>query len=82
MNGALFLAIGAAMCALDLIAGLYLVNQGGDLALRSEADRAKAEGVRRLGRLVLILAPLFFLVFAALAFGLIPAADIEPVRLG
>ena len=80
MNGALFLAIGAAICALDVVVALYFVNQGSDLALRTEGDRARAETARRVGRSVLIVSPLVFLVFAALAFGLIPVAGVEPIR--
>lgn len=82
MNGALLLGIGAAICAADVAAGLYLANRGTDLALRTDAERAQAEAARRAGRLVLILSPFVFLLFAALAFGLIPVAGIEPIRLG
>jgi len=80
MNGALLLAIGAAICAVDVAAGLYFVNRGSDLALRTDDDRANAETARRAGRLVLTFSPLVFLLFAALAFGLIPVAGVEPIR--
>lgn len=81
MNGALLLGIGLAVCAADTVAGLYLANQGSDLALRSEAERRQAEAARRAGRLVLTFAPLVLLVFAALAFGLIPVEGVDPIRL-
>lgn len=81
MNGALLLGIGAAICAADVAAGLYFVNRGTELALRTEAERDQAEAARRVGRLVLIVSPLVFLLFAALAFGLIPVAGVEPIRL-
>ncbi|HYG29504.1 MAG TPA: hypothetical protein VD887_04735 [Allosphingosinicella sp.] len=80
MSGALFLAIGAAICVLDVAVAFYFVNQGSDLALRTDADRAKAETARRVGRSVLIVSPLVFLLFAALAFGLVPVAGVEPIR--
>ena len=42
----------------------------------------QAEASRRVGRLILFISPLFLMVFALLAFGLIPLDGIEPISLG
>jgi fumarate reductase subunit D len=84
MSGWLLLAIGAFVTAMDLAVGLYLMRRGAD-ATALDADpsaRLAAEASARAGRLILLLSPIFFLVFAALACGLIPLEGIEPISLG
>ncbi|HEV2818635.1 MAG TPA: hypothetical protein VGW40_15605 [Allosphingosinicella sp.] len=83
MSGWLFLAIGAFVTLADCAVGLYLLRRGADApALYADAGALDAAASARAGRLILLVSPLFFLVFAALAFGLIPIEAIEPIRLG
>lgn len=83
MSGWIFLGIGAFVMLADFAVGLYLIRRGeGSPRLYADGQALQAEAARRAGRLILIAAPLFFLVFALLAFGLIPLAAIEPVSLG
>jgi hypothetical protein len=83
MSGWLFLAIGAFVTAMDLAVGLYLMRRGADSATLFADNQAMdaAQGARA-GRMIMLLSPVFFLIFAALAFGLIPIEAIEPIRLG
>jgi len=77
MSGWLFLGLGAAATLLDFAAGLFLLRRN------SPADGITLEtpDSARVGRLILFVAPLFFLVFALLAFGIIPLEGIEPITL-
>ena len=82
MSGWVFLAIGAAVTALDLLAALYLLHQGADAtALDARARTIDGAAAARAGRIVMLVSPLFFLVFAALAFGLVPIDAIDPITL-
>lgn len=83
MSGWLLLAIGLFVGVSDFLVGRYLATRGpGDTLLYNDGQRMQHEAAARVGRLVMMLAPLFFLVFAALAFGLIPIEVIEPISLG
>jgi hypothetical protein len=83
VSGWIFLAIGAIVTAMDLAVGLHLMGREADLTAPHGDDRAAdaAQGARA-GRLIMLLSPVFFLIFAALAFGLIPVEAIEPISLG
>lgn len=78
MNGWLFLAIGAALTATDLAIGALLLRR--DPGVRSPELIAPPSA--RAGWIILIVSPLFLLVFAAIAFGVFPVEGIEPVSLG
>lgn len=83
MSGWLFLAMGALVSASDLLVGLYLSRRGPDgPTLYADGKELSIGAVNRVGRLVMLLAPLLFFIFAALAFGLLPVDAIEPIRLG
>ena len=81
VSGALFLAIGTAVAAGDLVIA--------QIAMRARQQRLDAApmGDDRPGpslagiRMFRLTAVLIFLIFAALGFGLIPSAAIQPIQL-
>ena len=80
-NGATLLAIGTAVAAGDLVIAQVVARR-----IRSQADIPPIEGGKRgptmAGiNMIRFAAVVIFLIFAALAFGLIPAADIQPIQL-
>ena len=83
MSGWILLAVGALVTATDLAVGLRLMGREADLTAPDAGDRTMdpAQGARA-GRLIMLLSPLVFLVFAALAFGLIAVDGIDPISLG
>jgi hypothetical protein len=83
MSGWFLLSIGAVITALDLAAALYLLRRGDGEARLAPGGRPRdsAEAANA-GRIILLVSPLVFLVFAALAFGIIPVEAIEPISLG
>jgi len=78
MSGWLLLGIGAAITAFDLAVGLALLRQGSD----ARGPELTAPPTARAGRLIMLVSPLFLIVFAALAFGAIPIDGVEPISLG
>ena len=82
MSGWIFLAIGAAAAIVDLLVGLHFTRARAELIPQPGAESADAVAQRNLaGRIVVGLALLFFLVFAVIAFGIVPVAGIEPISL-
>jgi hypothetical protein len=83
VSGWLFLGIGALATLLDFAAGLWLLRRSADVRPRgAEGMEPEADPSARVGRLIMFVSPLFLLVFALLAFGLIPFAGIEPITFG
>ena len=81
MSGWIFLVFGLAVAAVDFIVGYRFTQMTGEqLERQPDGSVRSPEGIRRLGRITMLAAPLFFLVFAALAFGWIPTAEIDPIR--
>ena len=81
MSGWIFLVIGLVVAATDFAMGYRLLNAGRDQRASGPGADPSAEGQQRVGRMLMIFAPLFLIFFAALAFGLIPIGGIEPIRL-
>jgi hypothetical protein len=82
MSGWVFLAIGAFVTAADFVVGLYLLRRGADApGVYADGMPLDAAAASRVGRLIMFVSPLFFLVFALLAFGLIPIESIDPIRV-
>jgi hypothetical protein len=82
MSGWIFLVAGLVIGAGDFVIGYRFTGMTGEQLERlSDGSVQSPEGIQRVGRIVMLLAPIFFLVFAALAFGWIPTAGIEPIRL-
>ena len=80
MSGWLFLGFGALVGIADFVVGLSFSRKTGEELERNPDGTVRSpEQINRLGRIVMIFAPIFFLVFAALAFGYLPAAGIEPI---
>jgi hypothetical protein len=83
VSGWIFLGFGLLIGAGDFLVGRYMAGMGADgPALHADGAQLSTASVNRAGRLVMLLAPILFLVFAALAFGLIPIEAIEPIALG
>ena len=83
MSGWIFLAMGALVGFGDFLVGLRFTRMTADqLERNADGSLRPVEPIHRLGRLLMMAAPLFFLVLAALAFGLIPTEAIEPISLG
>ena len=80
-SGWLFLCIGAVMAAFDLAMVRFTVRamrrQGGVQPMDGRAQMSPAAIARtfRVGALII------FLFFAAIAFGLIPLAHVQPIQL-
>jgi len=80
-NGSVFLAIGTIIAATDLV-----IAQVAARKIRERAAMPPIEGGRQgspaaIVAMLRIGAVVIFLILAALAFGLIPAADIQPIKL-
>jgi len=80
-NGSVFLAIGTSIAAADLV-----IAQAAARKIRDRATMPPIEGSRQGSPAAIVpmlrfAAVVIFLIFAALAFGLIPAADIQPIQL-
>ena len=83
MSGWIFLGLGLFVGITDFLVGRYMagISPGGP-ALHADGRQVSAEAVNRVGRLVMLLSPIVVLIFAALAFGLVPIEAIEPIALG
>ena len=80
MSGWMFLAIGAFGALIDFVFGWRMASKTpDDLPRNPEGSLASVEPYRRVGRILMIVAPVFLLVFAAIAFGLVPVDAVEPI---
>ena len=80
MSGWLFLAIGAAAALLDFAVGLAWSRRTvDDLPRNPDGTQGSAEAINRLGGILMMVAPLFLVVFAAIAFGIWPIDGVEPI---
>lgn len=78
MSGWLLLGIGAVLTLLDFAIGYWLLRRNAPV----EGLTLETPDSARAGRLILFASPLFLLVSALLAFGVIPADGIEPIAPG
>jgi hypothetical protein len=89
MSGALFLGIAALICAGAFFNGLRFARaERNPLAgktlfgLPVQGSTRPVEQIRRMGVLLMIAAPIFFLVFAAYCFGLLgPTNGLQTIHL-
>ena len=82
ITGWLFLGVGVAVTLVDLAIGLAWVRKTpDDMPRNADGSLGSAQQINRVGGIVLIVAPLFLAVFAAVAFGLIPIDAVEPIGL-
>jgi hypothetical protein len=80
MSGWLFLSIGIATALVDFAVGLAWSRRTvDDLPRNPDGTQGSAEAINRLGGILMIVAPLFLLVFAAIAFGMWPIDGVEPI---
>jgi len=83
MSGWIMLVAGLIVGVGDFVIGYRFTGMTGEQLERLPDGSVRSpEGIQRVGRLVMLAAPIFFLIFAALAFGLIPMAGIEPISIG
>ena len=80
-SGATFLAVGTAIAAGDLVMAQFAAR-----GIRKRADMPPIEGEKSAPtmagvNMLRFAAIVIFAVFAALAFGLIPSASIQPIQL-
>ena len=81
IDGWLFLAIGAFIAITDLAIAHFFAR-----ALLRRAEAPPMDGVRQTSPLAAVRflrlgAVIFFLIFAAIAFGLVPCAFVHPISL-
>ena len=80
MTGWLLLALGALVAAIDFCFGLSWSRMTADrVGLRPDGTPGSVEQINRFGRMLMMIAPLFFLLFAAMAFGILPVG-VEPIQ--
>ena len=80
ITGWLFLGAGAIGALIDFVFGWRMASKTpDDLRRNPDGSLASVEPYRRVGRIFMIIAPVFFLVFAAIAFGLVPVEAVEPI---
>ena len=84
MSGALFLGIVSVICAADLLIALRFLRMAdradGDTGAPPKASQIDPAAARRFARIMLVAAPLMWLFFAALSFGIIPVDGITPIK--
>ena len=82
MSGWTFLAIGFVICALDFLIGLRFSRMTDEQIAGGPGNRTRSPAAfRRIGRILMITAPLFLLLVAAFCFGLFgPVDGIETIR--
>jgi len=81
-SGAIMLAAGSAVAVGDILVAIYFRG----LADRVESGEVVREGfdpanARRTALMLMIFAPLMWLIFFLISFGIIPAGGIEPIQL-
>ena len=83
MSGWFFLGFGAFAALLDFFVGLRFTRMTADqLAPAPDGSVRSTEGTHRAGRILMLAAPVVFLIFAAIAFGIIPGGTADPISLG
>ena len=80
MSGWILLLVGTVIAVVDIVVGYRFTRTGLDPLAPPDDGAQSPEALRRLGFIIILVAPLIFLVLAALAFGLIPSGGIEPIR--
>jgi len=80
-NGSVFLAIGTAVAAADLVIAQVAARKIRERAATPPIESARPGSPAAIVPMLRIGAVVIFLILAALAFGLIPAADIQPIKL-
>lgn len=90
MSGALLLALVTGFLAIDYVIAAWFIARANRAAsdigaaprIDSEGEVDNPETLRRTAHLLMLTAPILWLVVAALAFGYIAVDGIVPVRLG
>ena len=80
MSGWIFLAIGAVGALVDFAIGLGWRRRAADRGVPGAPPPAEpAEPLGQVGWILMMAAPIFLLVFAAIAFGLVPVGGVDPI---
>ena len=80
-NGSVFLAIGTSIAAADLVIAQVVARKMRERAAMPPIEGSRQGSPAAAVAMLRIGAVVIFLILAALAFGLIPAADIQPIKL-
>jgi hypothetical protein len=81
ISGWLFLAIGTVISAVDLVIAHFFARSIGRRTDAFPMDGGRQTSPLAGVHMLRLGAVIFFVVFAALAFGLIPTGSIRPIRL-
>jgi hypothetical protein len=82
VSGALFLGIMTLISAVDFTVGWLKWRSGsarGDVGAAPAAPAADHEGRRRAGRMIMIAAPILWLIIAAICFGVFGDLGFDPI---
>ena len=81
-SGWSMLAFGTVICLGLFAHAIRMVRRPDRMAERMPGGAGRAPSLRNIGRLFLVAAPLFWLFWAALCFGLLgPLRNIQPIQL-
>lgn len=80
MSGWIFLLAGLVVAMVDFLVGLRFSRMSGEqLERQPDGSVRSPEGLHRVGKAMMLFAPIVFILFAALAFGYLPDAGIETI---
>ena len=83
MSGWFFLGLGVFAALVEFVAGLRFTRMTADqLEPAPDGSVRSTEGIHRVGRILMLSSPVVFLIFAAIAFGIIPDGAVDPISLG
>jgi hypothetical protein len=77
-NGGILLVVGVFLCVSEVGMGAYIAANAERFVGTSDKS---PQSLRKVARVMMAGGPIILLVFAALAFGLVPAATITPITL-
>jgi len=80
-NGSVFLAVGTIIAATDLVIAQVAARKIRERAAMPPIEGARPGSPAAIVAMLRIGAVVIFLILAALAFGLIPSAGIQPIQL-
>jgi hypothetical protein len=82
MDGRLFFAFLFVVGLFDLIMGWRFSQfDSTDLEPNPDGSPRSPDQIRRVGRIMMLSGPLFWVLGALIAFGIVPAGDIDPIHL-
>jgi len=80
-SGWMFLAIGIVLAIGDLMFAQFAIRKTRERAALDGIESPSPNATRATAAMIRVGSVVIFLIFAALAFGLIPSASIQPIKL-